>query len=103
VIFDYAGVTSGATSRGPRFADAAANLAPGEFTTFQISAATDYFNAVAAQGIVLDRAERRALVRRQVEAAAASIGGETPEDDALLDEVTDLVEAPQALLGRFDE
>ncbi|HXF64983.1 MAG TPA: glycine--tRNA ligase subunit beta [Caldilineaceae bacterium] len=103
VIFDYAGVTSGTTSRGPRFADAAAGLAPGDFTTFQINAAADYFNAVAAQGIVIDRAERRALVRRQVETTAARAGGMTPEDDALLDEVTDLVEAPQALLGHFDE
>ncbi|RIK52722.1 MAG: glycine--tRNA ligase subunit alpha/beta, partial [Chloroflexi bacterium] len=103
VPFTWAGVTAGHTSRGPRFADAAAQLPPGEFTTFHVAQAGDYFDAVAAQGIVLDRRERRALVRRQVDAAAAQVNGTTPQDDALLDEVTDLVEAPQALLGHFDE
>ncbi|MCC6167066.1 MAG: glycine--tRNA ligase subunit beta [Caldilineaceae bacterium] len=103
VHFTWASVTAGRTSRGPRFADAAAQLPPGGFTTFHVAQAGDYFDAVAAQGIVLDRQERRALVRRQVEAAAAQVSGTTPQDDALLDEVTDLVEAPQALRGHFDE
>ena len=35
--------------------------------------------------------------------AAASIGGVTTDEPALLDEVTDLIEAPQALLGTFEE
>jgi glycyl-tRNA synthetase len=30
------------------------------------------------------------------------VGGVTPDDPALLDEVTDLVEAPQALVGTFE-
>ncbi len=103
VTFAWAGVTSGTTSRGPRFVDAAAKLAAGEFTTFPIRAAADYFGAVAAQGVVLDRAERQALIRRQVAETASRVGGITPDDPALLEEVTDLVEAPQPLLGHFDE
>ena len=43
------------------------------------------------------------MIQRVVKAAAAQVNGETPDDDALLDEVTDLVEAPQALLGHFEE
>ena len=103
VTFTWAGVTSGVASRGPRFVDAAANLPPGEFTTFAVPAATAYYDAVAAQGVVVDRVARRSLVHRLVKATAAQVGGETPDDDALLDEVTDLVEAPQALLGHFEE
>src|SRR5690606_11768847 len=57
----------------------------------------------AAQGVVVDRAERRALVQRLLQETAAHVNGQTPADDAPLDEVTDLIEAPQALLGSFDE
>ena len=103
VTFTWAGVTSGTTSRGPRFVDAAAALPPGEFTTFPVPAAAAYFDAVAGQGIVVDRGQRRALIQRLVAETAAQVGGATPADDALLDEVTDLVEAPQPLLGHFEE
>ena len=103
VTFTWANVTSGTVSRGPRFADAAANLPAGEFTTFPVTNATAYFDAVRAQGIVVERAERRALIQRLVNEKAAQVGGYTPDDEDLLDEVTDLVEAPQALLGHFEE
>jgi len=103
VPFRWATVESGAVSRSPRFVDAAATLAPGEFATFAVVNADSYFAAVAAQGVVVDRAERRANVAEAVAAVAASVGGTTPDDPDLLDEVTDLVEAPQALLGSFEE
>lgn len=103
VPFQWAGVLSGRTSRGPRFADAAANLEPGEFTTFEVQHSRDYLNASGALGIVVDREERRNRVLRLVQEAAAQVQGYTPDDPDLLDEVTDLVEAPQALLGRFEE
>ncbi len=101
--FTWAGVVSGRTSRGPRFADAAAELAAGEFTTFDIASARDYFDAVAAQGIIVQREDRRSRILQLVQETAAAVGAATPEDTDLLDEVTDLVEAPQALLGRFEE
>jgi glycyl-tRNA synthetase len=103
VPFTWGGVTSNNVSRGPRFADAAAQLPPGEFTTFTVPSSATYFGTVAAQGIVLDRTERRDLILRQIEQAAARVAGAAPDDAALLDEVTDLVEAPQALLGHFDD
>ncbi|MGQ9909778.1 MAG: glycine--tRNA ligase subunit beta, partial [Candidatus Flexifilum sp.] len=64
---------------------------------------TDYFEIRQKQGIILDRAERRAAIQEQVRKLAEAIGGRVPEDHGLLDEVTDLVEAPTAFLGRFDE
>ena len=102
VTFTWAGVASGAMSRGPRFADAAARLPAGGFTTFPVKDAQSYFDAVAAEGVVVDREERRQLVAELVQQAAASVGGSVPDEPALLDEVTDLVEAPQALLGTFE-
>lgn len=102
VPFTWANVSSGRVSRGPRFADAAAKLPAGGFTTFLIADASIYFDAVAAEGIVVDRGERRQQVAEAVAAAAATVGGETTDEPALLDEVTELIEAPQALLGTFE-
>lgn len=103
VPFTWADTTAGNTSRGPRFADAAAQLPAGGFTTFTVPSAPAYFDAVAAQGVILDRAARKQKVAELVQAAAAQVGGFSPDDPDLLDEVTDLIEAPQALLGHFEE
>ena len=101
VPFAWADVQSGRTSRGPRWADV--DQAAGEFSTFEVEKADAYLDAVAAQGIVLERDERQAQIAQQVRDIAASLGGQVPDEPALLDEVTDLVEAPQALLGSFEE
>ncbi|CAN5854456.1 glycine--tRNA ligase [soil metagenome] len=103
VPFTWASVTSGNNSRGPRFADAVAHLPAGEFTTFVVGDADSYFAAVAAHGVLVDRAERQKQIAEMVQKSAASVKGTTPDEPALLDEVTDLVEAPQALLGSFEE
>ena len=113
----WALVNSGRVSRGPRFRDARARLPAGEFTTFSISDADSYFDAAAAQGIRLHRADRRNLIAAAVQdvaarAAAIETGGADPlppgtyewaPDEELLDEVTDLVEAPQAVIGSFEQ
>ncbi len=101
VPFAWADVPSGRTSRGPRWADV--DQAAGEFSTFEVENANAYLDAVGTRGIVLERDERRVQIAEQVRDVAASIGGEVPDEPALLDEVTDLVEAPQALLGSFEE
>ena len=103
VEFTWAGVSSGAESRGPRFADIAASLATGGFLTFPVANADRYFDAITLQGVMVDRNERRQQIAALVAEAAATVGGTTPDDPALLDEVTDLVEAPQALVGTFEE
>lgn len=102
IPFTWAGVTSGNNSRGPRFADAIAHLPAGEFTTFTVDDADSYFKAVAEQGILVDRAARRQRIAELVEKTAASVQGVTTDEPDLLDEVTDLVETPQALLGSFE-
>jgi glycyl-tRNA synthetase len=56
---------------------------------------------MARHGIVVDSAERRRIIAEQVRALAAEAGGEVPDNAALLDEVTNLVERPTAVRGSF--
>ena len=53
--------------------------------------------------VIVDPAERRAAIKEQADKLAASAGLTVKPDDALLDEVTGLVEWPVALMGRIDE
>jgi glycyl-tRNA synthetase len=103
VPFSWGGVQSGRISRGPRYQDAAAALAQGGFTTFEIPSAEGYFDAIAGQGVILDRQERRQRILALVEASAAEVNGFTADDANLLDEVTDLVESPTPVRGSFEE
>ena len=54
-------------------------------------------------GIVLDKEERKASIVEQVKQAAALIGGEAIIEDDLLNEVTNLIEMPTAVMGGFNE
>ena len=93
IPFEFAGVSSGNITRGLRFHQ------PEEIA---IQKPADYFSALSAQGIILEGDARQREIITQVNALAAEVGGETPADQALLDEVTNLVEAPQPLRGAFD-
>ncbi len=53
--------------------------------------------------VIADFNKRRALIKDQLEEQARAINGIAQIDDALLDEVTALVEWPVALTGRFEE
>ena len=68
--------------------------------------ADSYATQLAEEGAVIAGfAERRAEIARQLQAAAAQAGGNLKpvEDEALLDEVTGLVERPNVLIGKFEE
>lgn len=69
-----------------------------------IDNADDYLSKLKTVGYVLvDIAERRALIEQQVAAEAEKIGGIAVIDPDLLDEVTALVEWPVALTGKFEQ
>lgn len=51
--------------------------------------------------VLADPAERKSLIRRQLETAAEAEGCAPPLDEALLEEVTNLVEWPSVVVGRF--
>jgi glycyl-tRNA synthetase beta chain len=53
--------------------------------------------------VIASFADRRAEIVRQLAEAAAKQGLKPIDDDALLDEVTALVERPNVLLGQFEE
>jgi len=70
----------------------------------ELKNAADYVSVLKNTGFVLaDREERRQLIQEQVNAEAKKIGGIAVIDEDLLDEVTALVEWPNALTGKFEE
>ena len=92
------GLEAGRETRGHRFEAAVDPVV--------IADADSYAEALRRDGAVIASfAERRAEIARQVSAAAAKAGPDlTPvDDDALLDEVTALVERPNVLVGQFEE
>jgi glycyl-tRNA synthetase len=68
----------------------------------EIGAAELYEQELTEAGIVLDVRRRRGEVLRQAGELAAAEGGRLGNDEALVDEITNLVESPVGLLGRFD-
>ncbi len=94
IPFEYAGLYSGRTTRGAR---------PEGSPEIPLARAEEYLERMRAHGILADPEERRAVVAAQVAARAAEVGGRVPDDPALLEEVTHLVEQPTAFLGRFEE
>ncbi|RMF81389.1 MAG: glycine--tRNA ligase subunit beta [Chloroflexi bacterium] len=62
-----------------------------------------YFDTLAEQGIIFDQEKRRRHIEEQVAVLATEVGGRVLTDAGLLDEVTNLVEAPVALRGTFEE
>ena len=94
VPFEYAEVYAGRTTRGTR---------PLGSPESDVKNASAYFKQMSKWGIIVDREARRAEIAAQIEAAAKQTGGRAYDDPGLLDEVTNLVEQPTAVLGAFDE
>ena len=90
------GLQSGKATKGHRFEAAVDPVV--------IADADSYAETLKRDGAVIASfAERRAEIARQLAAAAAQAGGKPIDDDALLDEVTALVERPNVLVGQFEE
>ena len=92
------GLKAGQTTHGHRFE---ANVSP-----LVIQDADSYAATLARDGAVIASfAERRAEIVKQLNAAAAKAGGgaKAIDDDALLDEVTALVERPNVLTCEFEK
>lgn len=88
------GVQSGKTTQGHRF------HAPREIP---IRSPKAYVATLRERGYVLaEVCERRERIREEVAELATSLGGNAVIDEALLDEVTALVEWPVPIAGRFD-
>ena len=87
------GIVSGAATVGHRFHH------PGPIT---LGGASDYAEKLRACHVIVDQAEREALIREEAAKAAASAGLTLIEDEGLVVENAGLTEWPVPLLGRFD-
>jgi glycyl-tRNA synthetase beta chain len=87
-------VKAGRETRGHRF------HAPGSLYLGEPAA---YAPLLETEGhVVADFADRREAVRAQVLEAGAKLGGQAVIDEALLEEVTAMVEWPKAISGNFE-
>ena len=94
VPFSYAGVDSGRMSRG---------LRPYDSPEISINDARNYGGIMRKNSVVLNKIKRREQITAVSSKLAAEMGGTIPEDPGLLDEVTNLVEKPTPLRGRFSK
>ena len=86
-------VKAGRVSRGHRFLGKDTEIATPE----------QYEKALAEQFVIVNQDERKALVRKQIEALAAKNAWTVPIDEELLEEVSSILEYPTAFAGTFDE
>jgi glycyl-tRNA synthetase beta chain len=87
-------VPVGRTTRGHRF------LSSGEIA---VESAADYVEKLEAAHVILDPDRRRDLIAAGLDRLATAEGVAVKPDQALLDEVTGLVEYPVVLIGRIDD
>lgn len=89
------GIDSARTVRGHRF------MGEAEFT---IDNADQYPQILLERGkVVADYQARKALIKRDVELAAQTMGGQADLSESLLEEVVSLVEWPVVLTAKFEE
>lgn len=90
---EYFGLRAGNQTLGHRV------HGPGPLT---IAHPDNYLDVLRDNGVLADPAERRRSIRAQIEALAEQQQAVATVEEALLDEVTALVEWPVALLGDFE-
>ncbi|HZV98130.1 MAG TPA: glycine--tRNA ligase subunit beta, partial [Methylophilaceae bacterium] len=96
IAVEILGLKSGNTTQGHRF--------EAKNPIVSIKDADSYAEQLKNEGAVIASfAERRAEIVRQLSAAADKENLRPIDDDALLDEVTALVERPNVLLGQFEQ
>jgi glycyl-tRNA synthetase beta chain len=64
--------------------------------------AAEYVASLRLASVEVDPVQREKTIREQVQAAAQNIGGYASISPSLLEEVRDLVEFPNAVVGQFD-
>ncbi len=94
IPFRYADLVSDCVTRGMRFH---------EPESIRVEKPADYFLALEMQGIVLNQNDRKNVIREQVTSIMTETGADISISEDLLEEVTNLVEAPTAFRGTFEE
>lgn len=95
IKMELLGVNTGRETRGHRFHHP---------HTLYLTSAESYAPLLESEGHVMaDFNARRTAVRAQIEEAAAGLQGRAVIDEALLDEVTAMVEWPVVVVGEFEQ
>ncbi|MGA1841904.1 MAG: glycine--tRNA ligase subunit beta, partial [bacterium] len=93
IPFDLDGINSGSMTRGHRF------IHP---EPIEVKDLSSYLDLLEKASVMCDPKKRMRIILSQAQKEADKAGGRLREDDALLEEVTHLVEWPVALCGSFD-
>ncbi|WP_370193608.1 MULTISPECIES: glycine--tRNA ligase subunit beta [Aurantimonas] len=94
VDFEVDGIRAGNVTRGHRFHAA---------EEFRVRRFDDYVAGLEKAFVVLDAERRKDMIRHDAENLAFARGLEVVPDEALLEEVSGLVEWPVTLMGEFEE
>lgn len=93
VPFTLGNVRSGNLTQGHRF------MSP---EAFAVQDFADYLARTKERCVIVDPAERKAVIRQETRRAAAQVSGRALEDEALLEQVVFLTEYPTVVCGSFD-
>ena len=94
LVFEYAGVTAGNTTWGHRILGK---------RNIPVTSFADYKTALKENHVEIDSAARKAFIQQAVKAFEAKYDATVIRDEALLDEVSYLVEIPFVVEGLFKE
>jgi len=92
--FEIDGIISNVKTSGNRFQSL--------INIFDINYYKDYIQLLNKHYVIPDRIKRKEIIKTEIDILARKIGGVTIENPELLDTVTDLVEYPTPIVGRFD-
>lgn len=94
IPFELAGLQAGRMSRGHRFLGR---------ESFPVSTPLSYKEQLQENYVMVDHKLRKDICWKQIQEAAGSVNGVVEPDEELLDEVTQLLEWPTALVGSFEK
>ena len=90
--FEIEGIKSSNKSKGHRFFG----------KEFEVSSVEDYLKKIRENNVIIDISERRKMIEEMISKSLLE-DEKADVDEALLDEVTNLVEYPFAIVGNFSE
>lgn len=93
IPFKILNIESGNVSQGHRFLG----------KPVELKSADDYVEALRAEKVIVDAAERKSMIRAQINDLAQKSNWKIVIDEDLLEEVNNLVEYPTVFAGSFDE
>ncbi len=73
------------------------------FEKYKVNNASEYLSVLRSAGVIADINERKNLLLSKIEEAASSVNSIILKDDELVDIVTNLVEYPYPVVGKFDD